>query len=69
LPNDFINHDNGPLSRTIRLLAALVLRNLASNSSLVKQQLKQYEELLAYNAFNLIEASNAIAQLLWYLDN
>lgn len=69
LPNDFIHNDNGPLSRTIRLLSALILRNLASNSSLVRQQLKQYEDILASNAFNLLEASNAIAQLLWLLNN
>ena len=66
---DFVTVEEGPLTKSIRLLAALNLRNLAKHSEKAKTLIKPYESFLANIAFDMLEASNAIAACLWYLNN
>jgi hypothetical protein len=66
---DFSSNQEGPLTKSIRLLAALILRNLARNSDNARKQIKTYESSLTNFAFDMVEASNAIAACLWYLNN
>jgi hypothetical protein len=66
---DFLSPEEGPITKSIRLLSALTLRNLAKNSEKAKASIKQYETLLASVAFDLLESSNAIANCLWHLSH
>lgn len=62
-------NEEGPLTRSIRLLSALTLRNLSKNSEKAKACIRPYENTLADIAFDLMESSNAIANCLWNLSN
>lgn len=62
-------NDEGPLTKSIRLLSALTLRNLARNSEKGKISVKPYESRLTSIAFDLMESSNTIANCLWHLSN
>lgn len=66
---DFMTFEEGPITKSIRLLAALVLRNLAKNSEKAKNSIKPYESVLTNVAFDLVESSNAIANCLWHLSH
>ncbi|CAF4125732.1 unnamed protein product [Rotaria sp. Silwood2] len=59
----------GPLTKSIRLTAALILRNIARHSSIGKQNLRQYEQHLANLALESTEASNTLSSCLFELYN
>ncbi|CAF1004616.1 unnamed protein product [Adineta ricciae] len=59
----------GPLTKSIRLTAALILRNLARHSSIGKQNLRQYEQLLANLTLESLEASHILSSCLFELYN
>lgn len=64
-----IKTKEGPLTKSIRLTAALILRNLARHSSIGKQNLRQYEQHLAYLALETNEASSTLSSCLFELYN
>jgi len=64
-----IKSKEGPLTKSIRLTAALILRNLARHSSIGKQNLRQYEQHLATLALEATEASNTLSSCLFELYN
>lgn len=66
---EFISTEEGPVSKTIRLLSALTLRNLARNSDKAKSIIKSHESVLTDIAFDLLESSNVLASCLWHLSN
>ncbi|CAF3709859.1 unnamed protein product [Rotaria sordida] len=59
----------GPLTKSIRLTAALILRNIARHSSIGKQNLRQYEQHLASLALESSEASTTLSSCLFELYN
>ncbi|CAF3391393.1 unnamed protein product [Rotaria socialis] len=59
----------GPLTKSIRLTAALILRNIARHSSIGKQNLRQYEQILANLALESSEASHTLSSCLFELCN
>ncbi|UJR35052.1 hypothetical protein I4U23_027828 [Adineta vaga] len=59
----------GPLTKSIRLTAALILRNIAKYSSSGKQNLRQYEQLLANLTLEASEASHILSSCLFELSN
>ncbi|CAF4125231.1 unnamed protein product, partial [Rotaria magnacalcarata] len=64
-----IKSKEGPLTKSIRLTAALILRNIARHSSIGKQNLRQYEPHLANLALEPSEASNTLSSCLFELYN
>ncbi|UJR10745.1 hypothetical protein I4U23_014933 [Adineta vaga] len=64
-----IKTKEGPLTKSIRLTAALILRNIARHSSIGKQNLRQYEQHLANLALEPSEASHTISSCLFELYN
>ncbi|CAF3954689.1 unnamed protein product [Rotaria sp. Silwood2] len=59
----------GPLTKSIRLTAALILRNIARHSSTGKQNLRQYEHIIANLALESSEASQTLSSCLFELCN
>ncbi|CAF4662460.1 unnamed protein product, partial [Rotaria sp. Silwood2] len=59
----------GPLTKSIRLTAALILRNIARHSSAGKQNLRQYEHIIANLALESSEASQTLSSCLFELCN
>ncbi|CAF1061142.1 unnamed protein product [Rotaria sordida] len=59
----------GPLTKSIRLTAALILRNIARHSSIGKQNLRQYEQIIANLALESSEASQTLSSCLFELCN
>ncbi|CAF0976366.1 unnamed protein product [Brachionus calyciflorus] len=66
---DFLSPPEGPITKSIRLLSALTLRNMARNSEKAKKIIQNYESQLACIAFDLLESSNAISSCLWHLSH
>ncbi|CAF1185080.1 unnamed protein product [Adineta steineri] len=64
-----IKTKEGPLTKSIRLTAALILRNIARHSSIGKQNLRQYEQHLANLALESSEASTILSSCLFELYN
>ncbi|VDP15394.1 unnamed protein product [Soboliphyme baturini] len=64
LPKDFSEGNEGPVTKSIRLTAALIIRNLARFSSLGTRLLRRHESLLCFLAFRRLESSSVIAQSL-----
>lgn len=56
--------EESPLTKSVRLTAALVLRNLAQYSSLARSMLKRHERKLSLVAMSNSEAAHAIAACL-----
>jgi len=68
--DDLVNKGKeGPLTKSIRLTAALILRNIARHSSIGKQNLRQYEQLMANLALEASEASHTLSSCLFELYN
>ena len=64
---EFINEQEGPVTRDIRLTSAIVLKNLARHSETAQRLILRHERLLASVAFRCMEASNNVAQCLAYI--
>jgi len=67
--DQIIRSKEGPLTKSIRLTAALILRNIARHSSTGKQNLRQYEQLIANLALDSSEASHTLSSCLFELYN
>ena len=65
--SEFINEQEGPVTRDIRLTSAIVLKNLARHSETAQRLILRHERLLSSVAFRCMEASNNVAQCLAYI--
>nr|XP_023020403.1 AT-rich interactive domain-containing protein 2 isoform X1 [Leptinotarsa decemlineata] len=61
--------NEGPVTKSIRLTASLILRNLVIYSSHCKRYLKSYEAHLANVALSNVESSRTIAQVLYDMND
>ncbi|XP_037944978.1 AT-rich interactive domain-containing protein 2-like [Teleopsis dalmanni] len=72
---DFVNskelmdENEGPVTKSIRLTAALILRNLTTYTSTAKRSLRRYESHLANIALSNVESSGTISCILHELNN
>ncbi|XP_068148257.1 AT-rich interactive domain-containing protein 2 isoform X1 [Drosophila tropicalis] len=64
---ELMDENEGPVTKSIRLTAALILRNLVSNTSTAKRSLKRYEPHLANVALSNVEASGVLSHILYEL--
>ncbi|KPJ18873.1 AT-rich interactive domain-containing protein 2 [Papilio machaon] len=63
------DENEGPVTKSIRLTAALILRNIVIYSNTGRRQLRTYEAHLASIALSTVEASRTIAQVLYDMNN
>ncbi|KAK6626139.1 hypothetical protein RUM43_006444 [Polyplax serrata] len=63
-PKELLDDNEGPVTKSIRLTASLILRNLVIYSSVGRRFLKGYEPHLASIALSNVESSRTIAQVL-----
>lgn len=61
---ELMDENEGPVTKSIRLTAALILRNLVNYTSTAKRGLKRYEPHLANVAFSNVEASGVLSHIL-----
>lgn len=59
----------GPVTKSIRLTASLILRNLVIYSSLGRSRLRAYESHLSTVALSNVESSRTVSQILFDLAN
>ncbi|KAK6735847.1 hypothetical protein RB195_018851 [Necator americanus] len=64
LPRDITDEPEGPVTKSIRLTSALILRNLARYSATGRHLLRRHERHLCWLALSRLESSHALAQLL-----
>ncbi|XP_049878568.1 AT-rich interactive domain-containing protein 2 isoform X3 [Pectinophora gossypiella] len=64
-----LDENEGPVTKSIRLTAALILRNIVIYSNTGRRQLRSYEAHLASIALSTVEASRTIAQVLYDMNN
>ncbi|XP_044020286.1 uncharacterized protein LOC122860511 isoform X2 [Aphidius gifuensis] len=64
-PKELMDDNEGPVTKSIRLTAALILRNLVIYSAHGRRHLKAYEPHLAGVALSNVESSRTIAQVLY----
>ncbi|KAF9818201.1 hypothetical protein SFRURICE_003942 [Spodoptera frugiperda] len=64
-----LDENEGPVTKSIRLTAALILRNIVIYSNTGRRQLRSYEAHLATIALSSVEASRTIAQVLYDMNN
>ncbi|VVC98870.1 unnamed protein product, partial [Leptidea sinapis] len=63
------DENEGPVTKSIRLTAALILRNIVIYSNTGRRIMRQYEAHLAAIALSNVEASRTIAQVLYDMNN
>lgn len=68
-PKELQDDNEGPVTKSIRLTASLILRNLVIYSSNCKRYLKSYESHLANIALSNVESSRTIAQILYDIND
>lgn len=61
---ELMDENEGPVTKSIRLTAALILRNLVNYTSTAKRGLKRYEPHLANVAFSNVESSGVLSHIL-----
>ncbi|KAH8389979.1 hypothetical protein KR200_004816 [Drosophila serrata] len=64
---ELMDENEGPVTKSIRLTAALILRNLVTYSSTAKRSLKRYEPHLANIALSNVEASGVLSHIMYEL--
>ncbi|KAL1509667.1 hypothetical protein ABEB36_004373 [Hypothenemus hampei] len=69
LPPSDQDDNEGPVTKSIRLTASLILRNLVIYSSNCKRYLKSYESHLANIALSNVESSRTVAQILYDIND
>ncbi|KAK7503091.1 hypothetical protein BaRGS_00005717 [Batillaria attramentaria] len=62
---EFSEQREGPVTKHIRLTAALILRNLARYSSHGRSLIKRWERQLSYVTMSAVESSTALSNCLW----
>ncbi|XP_022907233.1 AT-rich interactive domain-containing protein 2 isoform X2 [Onthophagus taurus] len=68
-PKELQDDNEGPVTKSIRLTASLILRNLVIYSSNCRRYLKHYEPHLANVALSNVESSRTIAQVLYDMND
>ncbi|CAK1542681.1 unnamed protein product [Leptosia nina] len=68
-PRELMDENEGPVTKSIRLTAALILRNIVIYSNTGRRILRQYEAHLASIALSNVEASRTICQVLYDMNN
>ncbi|XP_038218703.1 SWI/SNF nucleosome remodeling complex component [Zerene cesonia] len=68
-PRELMDENEGPVTKSIRLTAALILRNVVIYSNTGRRILRQYEAHLAAIALSNVEASRTISQVLFDMNN
>ncbi|XP_050355390.1 AT-rich interactive domain-containing protein 2 isoform X6 [Nymphalis io] len=68
-PRELMDENEGPVTKSIRLTAALILRNIVIYSNTGRRLLRSYEAHLASIALSNVEASRTIAQVLYDMNN
>uniref|UniRef100_A0A2A4JSN0 ARID domain-containing protein n=1 Tax=Heliothis virescens TaxID=7102 RepID=A0A2A4JSN0_HELVI len=68
-PRELMDENEGPVTKSIRLTAALILRNIVIYSNTGRRQLRSYEAHLATIALSSVEASRTISQVLYDMNN
>nr|XP_034836461.1 AT-rich interactive domain-containing protein 2-like isoform X1 [Maniola hyperantus] len=66
---DQLDENEGPVTKSIRLTAALILRNIVIYSNTGRRLLRSFEAHLAVIALSNVEASRTIAQVLYDMNN
>ncbi|XP_055621879.1 AT-rich interactive domain-containing protein 2 isoform X2 [Toxorhynchites rutilus septentrionalis] len=66
---EFQDDIEGPVTKSIRLTSALILRNLVVYNNTARRNLRAYEPHLAGVAINNVEASRTIAQVLFEMND
>ncbi|KYN02707.1 AT-rich interactive domain-containing protein 2 [Cyphomyrmex costatus] len=66
---DWLDDNEGPVTKSIRLTAALILRNLVIYSTHGRRHLRAYEPHLAGVALSNVESSRTIAQVLYDMND
>ncbi|XP_014090046.2 AT-rich interactive domain-containing protein 2 [Bactrocera oleae] len=66
---EVMDENEGPVTKSIRLTAALILRNLVTYTSTAKRNLRRYEPHLSNIALSNVESSGAISHILFELNN
>ncbi|EDW89057.1 AT-rich interactive domain-containing protein 2 [Drosophila yakuba] len=64
---ELMDENEGPVTKSIRLTAALIIRNLVTYSSTAKRSLKRYEPHLANVALSNVEASGVLSHIMYEL--
>ncbi|KAG6446934.1 hypothetical protein O3G_MSEX004657 [Manduca sexta] len=64
-----LDENEGPVTKSIRLTAALILRNMVIYSNTGRRQLRSHEAHLSTIALSSVEASRTIAQVLYDMDH
>lgn len=64
LPKELTDENEGPVTKSIRLTAALILRNLLRYSGEGRRRARKHEPLLSVLALSRLEASTTLAQAL-----
>ncbi|ESP04652.1 hypothetical protein LOTGIDRAFT_237297 [Lottia gigantea] len=62
---EFFETREGPVTKHIRLTAALILRNIARYSPTGRSQIKKKEPQISYVTMSAVESSTALASCLW----
>ncbi|XP_043267599.1 AT-rich interactive domain-containing protein 2 isoform X3 [Venturia canescens] len=68
-PKELMDDNEGPVTKSIRLTAALILRNLVIYSAHGRRHLRAYEPHLAGVALSNVESSRTIAQVLYDMND
>ncbi|CAD6996201.1 unnamed protein product [Ceratitis capitata] len=68
-PKELMEENEGPVTKSIRLTAALILRNLVTYTSTAKRNLRRYEPHLANVASSNVESSGTLSHILFELNN
>uniref|UniRef100_A0A1I8MHJ9 ARID domain-containing protein n=1 Tax=Musca domestica TaxID=7370 RepID=A0A1I8MHJ9_MUSDO len=66
---ELMDENEGPVTKSIRLTAALILRNLVIYTSTAKRSIRRYEPHLANIALSNVESSGTISHILYELNN
>ncbi|KAI8037234.1 AT-rich interactive domain-containing protein 2 [Drosophila gunungcola] len=64
---ELLDENEGPVTKSIRLTAALIIRNLVTYSATAKRTLKRYEPHLANVALSNVEASGVLSHIMYEL--
>lgn len=67
--DEMLDEKEGPVTKSIRLTAALILRNLVTYTATAKRNLRRYESHLANIALSNMEASGIVSNILFELSN
>uniref|UniRef100_A0A8C5MSP9 AT-rich interaction domain 2 n=1 Tax=Leptobrachium leishanense TaxID=445787 RepID=A0A8C5MSP9_9ANUR len=65
---DFTDEKEGPITKHIRLTAALILKNVAKHSECGRRSLRRHENQLSVLALSNMEASSTLAKCLYELN-